>query len=267
MTQTIDTEFLLRFNLDKILFNRLSQMPKSVPRAGANNVGEYLEIKKGGKIQSVKLGTCEDLYYSTYPQFLKVLPNFQDQQNAKEYLKSGIFRFRFPFPDEKVSIGEYADFNRGIRFSVPKSLGIEMCHTEMMTEGGAKDRTQYDTLRFGMRTPCFQTPEFGLQVTHYDWNSNAQRTHFEIIQQKIIMDDENEKQLQTVIRCPYCGAGSRLSYEEVCALVRYSNAHPEYFDPMKRAIIAEAFSGYVRFKSNPVTKNLTAETLPALQQD
>lgn len=76
-------------------------------------MGEY--VKLAG--ESVKIGTCEDLYYCTIPQFKRRLPNMKKEDGSaepKEYLTDGVSRFRFPFPDEdKVAIGNHENFERG----------------------------------------------------------------------------------------------------------------------------------------------------------
>lgn len=82
-------------------------------------MGEYV----GHLGSTVKLGTCEDLYYVSYPKYKAALQNgylFSVENNcaAAFYAKpdSG-FRFRFPFPDEDSlpfgDIGKY-DLRRGI---------------------------------------------------------------------------------------------------------------------------------------------------------
>ena len=215
-------------------------------------MGEYLDMKNG---DSVKLGTCEDLYYTTHKQFVANLPMFKDLALAKTYLRPNEFRFRFPFPDENIKIGSYNDFNRGVLFSVPDSLGIEMCHEEKFIRTGAKD-SKYPQLDFGVSIPCFQTPEFG-NLKHHDWGNNRQLTHFEITQQKIVLNEDNFEELQTVIRCPYCGACSRLSYEEVASLMTHQIEQPEYFDKFQKEILSEVIHGYVAERCIHTDNSLT----------
>ena len=61
-------------------------------------MGEYVKING----TETKIGTCESLYYTTAKQFKTALPEMtcEGSMNPSEYLTSGEFRFRFPFPDE-----------------------------------------------------------------------------------------------------------------------------------------------------------------------
>lgn len=81
-------------------------------------MGEY--VKYGREV--IKIGTCENLYYSTYYGYCEALENnrlyrVEGNLSPSLYAKpdSG-FRFRFPFPDEdKLPFGSnWNDFNRGV---------------------------------------------------------------------------------------------------------------------------------------------------------
>jgi len=90
-------------------------------------MGEFIRYRG----TEIKLGTCEDLYYATYPKYIAALEAqvlFRSEWNGspEEYAKPDAgFRFRFPFPDEDhLSLGsiEY-DFSRGVRIE----LDISVC--------------------------------------------------------------------------------------------------------------------------------------------
>lgn len=82
-------------------------------------MGEYIRYKES----EIKIGTCEDLYYTSYQKYNQALNNGRISEvpgngHPSEYAKpnSG-FRFRFPFPDEdKLPFGEIGKFHhhRGV---------------------------------------------------------------------------------------------------------------------------------------------------------
>jgi len=87
-------------------------------------MGEYLFYKK----DQVKIGTCEDLYYTSYQKYSEALKAHLltpvGSTKPEEYVNpdSG-FRFRFPFPDEdKLPFGEIIEpFNRGVPIKIDQS--------------------------------------------------------------------------------------------------------------------------------------------------
>lgn len=94
------------------------------------------------KNTKIKIGTCENLYYTTYQHFSLALYSGQlsiveRNLHPSQYAQpdSG-FRFRFPFPDEdKIQMGYYKDFDRGVPIKVdydfdtdtllPRSQGLQ----------------------------------------------------------------------------------------------------------------------------------------------
>jgi len=88
-------------------------------------MGEY--IKHRGT--EVKIGTCESLYYVTYPKYIRALKDgllsALDSNSPEIYAKpnSG-FRFRFPFPDEdKLPFGDISgSFNRAIPVTIDRTV-------------------------------------------------------------------------------------------------------------------------------------------------
>jgi len=58
-------------------------------------MGEY--INKGGN--EYKIGTCENLYYTTFQEFTRLMKTGELGPEAKEFV-NGEFRFRFAFSDE-----------------------------------------------------------------------------------------------------------------------------------------------------------------------
>jgi len=197
-------------------------------------MGEYVRLNG----ESVKIGTCESLYYTTLQQFKDNLPNMTPAAN--QFLKPNTFRFRFPFPDEAhIEIGCHADFDRGVLISVPKSLGIEMPHG-MFFYRVSKTKTVEElpnNLHFGINIPC---PAAAPLPYIRDWGNQIEKhTTFEVVAQKIV-----ESEVQTVVRCPYCEEMCRLDGGEAKALHQYSKDHPKLFDKLQKEVIEELIKGY-----------------------
>ncbi len=80
--------------------------------------------------REVKIGTCENLYYTSHEKYVRALnANFLQKLDGKasplEYVNVAFgFRFRFPFPDEdKLPFGEIIEpFDRGVPISVSNRL-------------------------------------------------------------------------------------------------------------------------------------------------
>jgi len=107
-------------------------------------MGEYVKHRILG--DNVKIGTCESLYYVTFPQFAKAAKaEHINAGAANTYMKPGAgFRFRFPFPDEKNytfgSDGPDHNFDRGHLLKVPKRYGIEMGHETQFFRTDSNER-------------------------------------------------------------------------------------------------------------------------------
>lgn len=89
-------------------------------------MGEYIKYRG----REVKIGTCEDLYYTSYEKYITALNSgfltgLEGNGHPRDYIKIEYdFRFRFPFPDEdKLKFGEIIEpFNRGIPVTVSSEL-------------------------------------------------------------------------------------------------------------------------------------------------
>ncbi|SEA15182.1 hypothetical protein SAMN05192529_10962 [Arachidicoccus rhizosphaerae] len=86
-------------------------------------MGEYVKYKGA----EVKIGTCESLYYVTYPKFKEAFdqklltPSEFSVHPARCLEVDSGFLFRFPFPDEdKLAFGEIGKhgFNRGLPIKI-----------------------------------------------------------------------------------------------------------------------------------------------------
>lgn len=202
-------------------------------------MGEYLTING----ESVKVGTCENLYYATLKQLKDC-----GAPGASEYLNpENGYRYRFPFPDERQQIGDYENYSRGVLFSVPKETGIEIMHGQTFFRTDSDQREGSPPPALGFRLPCIQSD--GFPVEKYDWSKTAGRVLFEVVQQKIITNPEQIRtegapEVQTVVRCPYCGELSRLSADEVESLAGYVGRYPETFSDLQRQIVEIMVEGY-----------------------
>lgn len=197
-------------------------------------MGEYVKIGN----DTVKIGTCENLYYTSFQNFQKLAENGvikERKSTIKEYLTGG-FRFRFPFPDE---------FDRGVLFIIPKNLGVEIGHDKKFVR---TDNFGAETAApaVGFYIPCVQSEEFAIKK--YDWSDTANYTIFEIKQQKPVKNENGNFELITIVRCPYCSEKSRISKEEILSIQRYVQENKVKFSDLQQQIIEIAAAGYREFK-------------------
>ena len=195
----------------------------------------------------VKIGTCENLYYTTFQEFAKryqagEFTKLSGNDEPLNYM-AGAYRFRFPFPDEDhvKLFGSYNDYDRGVVFTIPKSEGIEIGHGKFFRR---TDEQVKNAPAVGYYTPCVQSDEFKNEKN--DWSDTARYTIFEIVQQKPV-----NGQLQVVVRCPYCGEMCRLSQPEVKVLVSYVWGNRDKFTPLQVKIAVMAAKGYKQAKLIP----------------
>lgn len=204
-------------------------------------MGEYVKYKN----DCVKIGTCTSLYYTAYQQFKNAVEKSEvrfasGNENPRYYL-NGEYRFRFPFPDEHFDIGDYPNHDRGFLIKVPRSLKVELTHGTMffrtdMSSGMYKSPS---SIAQGFNLPCITGNDFPENIKRCDWNNSNEQTIFEVIMQKPV-----DNQLQTVVRCPYCGEMCRLSKEEVLEIVSWVQPRRHGYDPETRKIVYLMIKGY-----------------------
>jgi hypothetical protein len=169
-------------------------------------MGEYVKLDG----QSVKLGTCENLYYCTFDALCAHVDRMEQQSGnlaPRDYLKARYgFRYRFPFPDEdSLYIGTHHNHDRGYLVILPDDNALNIGndavhHDEVRVEIPYAGETRLITL------PCPYSPAFkslGLKISISSGEENCEA--IEIIQQK-----QCEGDLWTVIRCVSCHAAYRL---------------------------------------------------------
>lgn len=141
------------------------------------------------KGQSIKIGTCESMYYLRFDQAKLVTPKEGNVDPVKDGL-AGEIRFRFPWPDEDhLEPGAFDDHSRGLSLDVPLPEGIQHNNVQFRAPG------------YVVSLPC---PEFeqgpgsdhGLTI-----HQNAHPGTLRIVQQKFV-----DGQLHTVCACGGCGA-------------------------------------------------------------
>lgn len=101
-------------------------------------MGEYVKYKR----EKIKIGTCENLYYATYPKLTEALKagllrTLAGNLAPSFYVKpdSG-FRFRFPFPDEDhlplENLGRLNDFHRGVPLTLENGEQMEITQQKLV---------------------------------------------------------------------------------------------------------------------------------------
>ena len=199
----------------------------------------------GEFIKDTKLGTCENLYYTSYPQLEK--SQMFNSQEKYSFLKvdSG-YRFRFPFTDEKISIGYHEDYDRYLLLEVPTNIGVEIHHSDIFTRIGfdnsrGRHKTTNDTSKeFGIRVKCCQDPD---NKDAMRWN-NSNTLFMGLYQQKYTTQQGGIK-LVTCVICPYCGSISQLDESEVKAIIEhYEKLSPSDNKNLVLANMAIALDGY-----------------------
>ena len=189
-------------------------------------MGEYVKHIKNG---SVKIGTCESLYYTSYQKMTTNLSMLQKQLGndyPEAYLENNSgYRFRFPFPDEDNNeFGEVKDLDRHLTVCVPREywdkLSIEKHDTKVFqfSDNGSH------SIGVTIDCPYSRPPMIGdlvkprqdgfFQLLNWDMFGKEYGI-IGIVQQKFV-----DNELQTVVVCPYCEVRYRLLREDVVYLIK-----------------------------------------------
>lgn len=164
-------------------------------------MGEYAKYKG----ESVKIGTCESMYYLRADQRFMVQAERGNVDPSSSDALS--IRFRFPFPDEdKVEPGQFENYGRALAVhGLTAPVGVEHYKVQFVASAG-----------YNVCLPC---PE-GPQVLELPLNGgkmsvdlkglNIQRNGFsgavKLVQQKLLADGR----LVPVCECGGCGSAWRL---------------------------------------------------------
>lgn len=205
-------------------------------------MGEYVHYMG----HSVKIGTCENLYYTTYNDYLKAYKSgflSQEKENSapEEYLKpQNGFRYRFPFPDEKdVLYTGVDDPFRGYILKIPVTY---ISASEIVHQSYEHDIKVGENVHFTLSTLCPFNPS--ADVIDRD---NVRGNYFfaEIRQQFLEIDEEKGKTLlKTLFKCPLCSAWYSFGNEEVEALRTYLSECEHEMKNNDVQVIREIIKGY-----------------------
>lgn len=154
-------------------------------------MGEYAKYKG----QSIKIGTCEEMYYLRADQAHLVQPMSNNLDPIKQ---AEMLRFRFPFPDEDgTEPGAFEDYNRAVPvYGVKAPKGVEHGNVQFTAPG------------YCTSIPC---PEAG-EVEGLTIHRNGFAGAVQVTQQRLV-----NGRLALICRCGGCGAKWRLETEEEAA--------------------------------------------------
>lgn len=152
-------------------------------------MGEYAKYRG----ESVKIGTCEDMYYLRHGQRGQVAREHGNVDPVADVLA---LRFRFPFPDEDhIEPGHFESYGRFVH--VPSGWRP----TDATFD---HDSVQFTSpVGYLLSIPC---PESGQVPDGVRVHKNGWRGDFLLVQQKQIADGR----VVPVLQCGGCGAKFRL---------------------------------------------------------
>ncbi|MFH1739627.1 MAG: hypothetical protein ABIH23_11515 [bacterium] len=166
-------------------------------------MGEYAHRNRDGA--SIKIGTCEDMYYLRLEDREAVTPD-----------KGSSFglRWRLPFPDEdNILPGEYDDYNRGESMGHYQPQG-ELLECAISEPGIVQAKTPHGLL---VNIKCYhglKLPANSDDATFF-WNGKGNFPELASIR-------EDKGEYWPVVRCAECGHQWRGTWESV--LPHISNA-------------------------------------------
>jgi hypothetical protein len=181
-------------------------------------MGEY--IKLGGSDAAVKLGTCEDLEYITYDEMQWAVAHGAKRYSSSNLEPSGYldpacgWHYRWPFTSEhtgglRTPLTAERIASRGCSRSLTvdvTGLPIVLAHRSSVVF----ERKGEDGFPYRVELPCPQDEErfgaSGAKRIEY----GVQGVRLQIVGEKLMPDGT----LQTLIRCPVCGALCRLDERE-----------------------------------------------------
>jgi hypothetical protein len=198
-------------------------------------MGEY--VNYGGT--SIKLGTCEDLYYVRHEQLERIIGRCAFQAGnlqPRQYLNPAHgWRYRFPFPQEDgIEPGTFKDFDYGMMLSVPKDSPFLSGEHETICQSISCSGTH----NVNTIIPCPASDAFkGIKSSGV-----PDCRPVEIVQQKLMEDGS----LWTVLRCGWCKAKYRLPRDEAVTLAEVvrnydmprDDARRKFFDAIADRIMA-----------------------------
>ena len=168
-------------------------------------MGEYIRYKG----EEVKIGTCEQMYYTSFDNFIKHLPDMKQQSgnlSPEAYLQESNF-WRLPFPDEKnLPFGNInGDFDRCL------SLYIARDNYEALKMTGHKTfylpvmPAKFTGHGFNISIPCPYSEDFKNIKTSTNTDKGffiSSRYQYGLL--NLIYQKNEDGKLLPVVQCPYC---------------------------------------------------------------
>jgi hypothetical protein len=190
---------------------------KPQPAAGENEMGEYA-VRRSDR-SSIKIGTCEDMYYLRFEDRHRIEPD-KNSVNPAIDSQAAELRFRIPFPDEDgTPIGQYDPYNRGLRLyrKVKSQTTRPDTHEDFEDKNviGEPGTIQLRHAESGLllNVPCYhgmKLPDVSEPMKAF-WNGKG---HAFEISLRCIMENGSLK-LYPVVGCRFCRKIWRYTWAEV----------------------------------------------------
>lgn len=177
-------------------------------------MGEYARFNN----DSIKIGTCEDMYYLRLSDAHRVQP----VRGNVDPVKDKGLRFRLPFPDEDdIQPGHYQEYNRGLRL-------YQMVKSEVNPKQKFAADYSPDWLKEAKPGSIQLTHDSGLLVNvpcHHGvklpeitgatvfWNGKSHSMELSSI--KTLEDGS----VVPVVKCRHCGEAWRTTWDEVLPFI------------------------------------------------
>jgi hypothetical protein len=179
-------------------------------------MGEYAQRNSDGS--SIKIGTCEDMYYLRADQVDQVTATCGSIDPQSKAIAERI-RFRFPFPGEDdIRPGDFDNYERGVT-----AHGVEV------PEAVEHRKIQFVAGRgILVSLPCPESKEGKESGLPFHYNGYSGKV--QVIQQRLVAGA-----LVTVCKCGSCGAAYRLPTLEdaqpiVDAFTQEAETERRYFE-------------------------------------
>ncbi len=169
-------------------------------------MGEFARRKDDNV--SVKIGTCEEMYYLRFEDRHNVTP---EPNSADPVAECGLLRFRLPFPDEDgTPIGEYKDYSRGLRLCRKGTFGCEDWKDDAAADDPGTVQLRHECGLL-VNVAChhgLRLPDVGKSSAF--WNG---KTHsFELASLRPV---GSGLLVYPVVRCRHCGQAWRYEWADV----------------------------------------------------
>ena len=182
-------------------------------------MGEYAKLKTTG--EQIKIGTCENMYYLRFEDRYKVI---YDSSFTG-------YRFRLPFPDEdKIEIGNYQDFDRGIDLIYHYDEETESysyfddIYKEHYQEHKGLIQLKHENSGLLINAACYhgyKLPDNNNSKELKAFFNGKSSSNFELSQVKIHLNKETKvKELIPIVRCKHCKTPFKADWSSVLLHIR-----------------------------------------------